>query len=74
MTDIDSKNYVFTFGGHKDETYDEVFECDPGYLLWCHDNVAWFELSATDIGEAEDRVNELDRDNRAEGRDAQEYL
>ena len=35
-------NYVFTFGKYKGRIVDDCY--DPGYLLWCDENIDWFEL------------------------------
>ena len=38
-------DYTFTFGKYKDEPLMTVLYDDPGYLIWCHHNIGWFELS-----------------------------
>jgi len=47
--DIDSE---LKFGKYKPKsptedilTIEEVIQKDPGYLVWCHENVAWFALT-----------------------------
>lgn len=44
---VESKSHVITFGKkYPGQTVEEILE-DPGgaqYLLWCHENIEWFEL------------------------------
>ena len=46
---IDAEKYIFTFGKHKGESYNKVFETNPGYIYWCHHNVEWFKLADEDM-------------------------
>ena len=39
-------DYIFTFGKHKDEYIRDVLETDPSYIIWCNDNINWFEVEA----------------------------
>ena len=42
---IDIDTYVFTFGQYKGVAYSDVKNDDPGYILWCMDNMDWFKIS-----------------------------
>ena len=39
-----------TFGKHKNKTVREVFDTDPKWLLWAHDNVSFFSLNTRILG------------------------
>jgi hypothetical protein len=37
-------NIVLGFGKYKGQTIKDVIRVDPDYILWCVDNIEWFEL------------------------------
>lgn len=41
-------NYVFNFGKHKGESFENVLRYDSEYIYWCISNVEWFKLSPKD--------------------------
>ena len=51
---VDPKTFEFHFGKWKGLSYDEVKREDPGYLMWCHDNIEWFELTCEEVDDLED--------------------
>ena len=56
---IIDRNYVFDFGAkHKGDHIDDVLKSDPQYIVWCIENIDWFE--------ATDMVEKLAYDNAAE--------
>lgn len=57
MIDIDSDDEI-DFGKYEGETWSEIADSDPAYLVWCHYNVDWLELDAADLSELEDRVEQ----------------
>ena len=50
-----TKQYEFNFGKHKGETVEEVMEHDTNYLVWCCENIKWFNCNK----ELEDEFAEL---------------
>ena len=56
-------NYVFTFGKCKGKFLKIVLYEDPGYLIWCHHNIDWFELS----DEMYQYADEISAEERNEG-------
>ena len=46
--DVIGLDYVFTFGKHNDELLEEVLKTDPEYIIWCSDEIEWFDLD-TDV-------------------------
>ena len=36
--------YVFTFGKYQGETVKQTY--DPCYLIWCEENITWFNLDS----------------------------
>ena len=40
--DLDS---VLTFGKYRGKTLKEVFDLDIYYLVWCLENITWFNVS-----------------------------
>ena len=51
--DNDSKaptglDWMFNFGKYKDEqpTIRELLDRDPGYVVWCCENLDWFDVDA----------------------------
>ncbi len=53
---IDPETYVFTFGTWKDHTYQEVTKQEPSYIVWCAENIDWFDVPADEL----DKLYELD--------------
>lgn len=41
---IFNKGTRLTFGKYKGVTVEKLIEDNPEYLLWCHDNIEWFDL------------------------------
>ena len=41
-------DWVFNFGKYKDEqpTIRELLETDPSYVVWCCENLDWFDVDA----------------------------
>lgn len=39
-----TRQYVFNFGKYKGYDILEVIEDDPQYVLWCTDEIDWFDL------------------------------
>jgi broad specificity phosphatase PhoE len=60
MVLIDPKRFEFRFGKYKGMTYDEVKKEDPQYLMWCHNEIEWFELPCDEV----DEIEELTSDTR----------
>ena len=46
---IITRKYTFTFGKYKDANILDVCDSDAKYVLWCEDNIDWFELNV-DVG------------------------
>jgi hypothetical protein len=46
------ETFVFGFGKHEDETYEDVLYYDAQYIVWCHNNVEGFTLSERDLNHA----------------------
>ena len=42
---IITKDYVFTFGKYKNANILDVCDSDAKYVLWCNDNIDWFNLN-----------------------------
>ena len=40
--------YRFTFGKHNGELLKDILEIEPEYILWCSDDIDWFDLD-TDV-------------------------
>lgn len=55
-TSLDFNTYVFTFGKHKDESIQDVFKYDSSYILWCCENLKWFDLDEESLGRVEERA------------------
>lgn len=51
-----TKEIVFTFGKHKGKSVEDVLSFDPSYLVWCLENLDWFDV---DTG-LEDEIYEAD--------------
>lgn len=49
MNVVADREYVFTFGVHKGDHIDDVLKDNPGYIVWCIENLEWF--SATEMVE-----------------------
>jgi hypothetical protein len=45
MAEITDTKQVITFGKHKGKRIEQVLAYDPRWLIWAHDNVAFFKLS-----------------------------
>lgn len=43
---ITDKQHVLTFGRYYGKTVEFVMELDPSYLIYCHNNIDWFDLSS----------------------------
>lgn len=43
-----TSSYVFNFGRKKGQRFLDVVKHDPDYVLWCAENIEWFELSWAD--------------------------
>ena len=39
-------DWEFTFGKYEGETIRYLLEEDPNYIIWCADNVGWFDIEA----------------------------
>ena len=52
-----SKNMSLPFGQYKGVLLADVLEVDPGYLLWCMENVKGFDLHNSIYQEAYDAVH-----------------
>lgn len=39
-----TKESVLEFGKHKGETVEDVLKYDPSYLVWCIENLKWFDV------------------------------
>jgi len=50
-------DYIFTFGKHKDEYIRDVLETDPSYIIWCADNIDWFDLDTVVYDKAYESAN-----------------
>lgn len=37
-------NDILSFGKYKGSTIKDVIKEEPSYLIWCQNNVGWFEL------------------------------
>jgi hypothetical protein len=37
-------NIILSFGKYEGQTIKDVIRVDPDYILWCIDNIEWFEL------------------------------
>ena len=46
---IDPESYVFTFGQYKGIEYTDVAYDDPGYILWCVENLDWFNVDEEEL-------------------------
>jgi hypothetical protein len=46
---INLKTYVFDFGKYIESPIKEIVEIDPGYIIWCHENISWFKLKKRDF-------------------------
>ena len=53
---INPETYVFNFGQYLFYTYNEVLKIDPGYIKWCAENLADFDLPEDAIVELEERL------------------
>lgn len=53
---IFNKDMKLTFGKYKGVTVEQLVKDNPEYLLWCHDNIEWFELPDKVLFEVEDLV------------------
>jgi hypothetical protein len=54
---IFNKDMKLTFGKYKGVTVEQLVKDNPEYLLWCHDNIEWFELPDKVLFEVEDLVD-----------------
>ena len=44
---INPSTYIFRFGTkYKNKPYSYVKRIEPGYILWCVNNLAWFKISS----------------------------
>jgi broad specificity phosphatase PhoE len=59
---IDPETYIFTFGKYKGETYRDIREIDPRYILWADENVKWFCVPDGEIDEIFNDKMESERD------------
>lgn len=50
---ITNRDHVLTFGKYKGMTLAEVMEFNPDYLLYCQENIDWFDLDHKILGEVE---------------------
>jgi len=46
---INIKKYVFDFGKYDGTSIKEIIKTDPGYIIWCHENIGWFKLKNKDF-------------------------
>lgn len=46
VNDVIDENYIFTFGKYRDELLHDIIFTDPNYVLWCADNINWFDLDS----------------------------
>ena len=57
-------DWVFNFGKYKDEqpTIRELLESDPSYVVWCCENLDWFDVDAYiyDMALEKDREQKYD--------------
>ena len=54
---IDIDNFVFTFGIYKGIEYDDVRHDDPNYIIWCNDNIDWFNIDDEELEALSNEVN-----------------
>lgn len=45
----------FLFGKHKGSSLNTIIECDPGYLVWCLDNISRLSFSLELIEEIKEK-------------------
>jgi hypothetical protein len=50
---ITNKNLAMGFGRYPNATIADVLHDDPHYLVWCQENIDWFDLHHTILEEAE---------------------
>ena len=55
-TALDFDTYEFTFGKYKGELIKDVFKTDASYILWCCENLEWFDLDEESLGNVEEKV------------------
>ena len=47
---LDNDKFIFMFGKHLDKTFEQVYNEDPSYLLWCHNNnIKGIKFSENDL-------------------------
>lgn len=49
---VNPDTYIFSFGKHKGYSYETVLVSDAQYIVWCADNIEWFELDDSDYHNA----------------------
>jgi hypothetical protein len=45
MTGTISRDDILTFGKYKGWKVDDIAAENPGYLIWCIENIDWFKVS-----------------------------
>lgn len=61
-------NDVLSFGKYKGSTIKDVIKEEPSYLIWCQQNVGWFELDEDLLLKCEELVEQSKNRNRRRGR------
>lgn len=51
---ITDRNHVLGWGRYKGESIADLLEVRPDYLVWAHNTLDWFELSAEILDDAEE--------------------
>jgi len=54
---VDINTYVFEFGKYKGKSYRKVSDINPGYLIWCHNNVDSFTLDKIEFNHLRERCS-----------------
>jgi hypothetical protein len=55
--EITNKQYILTFGKYKQRRLSYVFEKDPKYVKWAHENVEFFKLNARLLKEVDEVID-----------------
>ena len=51
-------DYIFTFGKCKGQSIEEVIDNEPSYVIWCSENIDWFDLDTDVYDMAEEKSND----------------
>ncbi len=70
---IFSEDSILTFGKYKSCRIKDILASDPGYILWCSENVTFFNPTAELLQKARDTSQENPRGHRAKEPDGGWY-